>query len=178
MSTRRHAYSQGLSSEDTTLIRDLTREILSKEGLGFIPVKIKPKVWSTAFFYVERRDRRTGEIRITDQKIQFGGKMLTGSMFPKRIYYISIFDPSYIVTIIRSPRDIMLADILASTILEEVAHAIIFNTITLATGKAVKDHGGEFIGVLRELWIEYFITLKFKLMSVYGNNGISGEDVL
>ena len=178
MSWRKHTYSQSLTSKETTQIRNLTKDILIQERLKFIPVKIKSGVWSTAFITSGTQDRLTKEYKVKNQYIQFGGKMLTGSMFPKRIYYISLYDPDYRVVIIKHPRDIMLADIVASTILEEVAHAIVFNDITVATYKKVKVHGREFIDIFRYLWKKYFITLKYRLQRIYGFSGFSAEDLL
>lgn len=172
----KHAHSQSLSSDEVDLFYELTREILIQERLGFIPVLIKPKVWSTSFVTSGTQNRLTKEYKVKDQYIQFGGKMLTGSTFPKRIYYISLYDPDFRVVIIKRPRDVMMADIVASTILEEVAHAIVFNDITVATYRKVKPHGREFIDIFKYLWKKYFIMLKFKLLDIYGYNGFSGEE--
>ncbi len=174
----RHAYAQSLSSEQVTQIRELTREIMNKEGLGHVSLKFKPKVWSTVFVVGGTRNRITGElITIGDQYIQLGGIMLTGSNFPSAIYYISIFDPEHKLYRIKRPREVMLADIIASTILEEITHAVVFNRIAIPAKRRPKPHGVVFQDVLVVLWKEYFIMLKFKLMSIYGNDGISGEDV-
>lgn len=178
MSWRKHTYSQSLTSEETTLIHDLTKDILIQERLKFVPIKIKPKVWSTAFITSGTYNVSAKKYEVKVQYIQFGGKMLTGSMFPKRIYYISIYDSQYRVFIIKHPKDVMMADIIGSTILEEIAHAIVFNDITVATYKKVKAHGREFIDIFKYLWKKYFIMLKFKLLDIYGYNGFSGEDYL
>lgn len=173
----RHTYAQSLTSKDTTLIHKLTREIMDKEGLSIVSLRFKPKVWSTAFFVGGIMNRRTRElVTIGDQYIQLGGTMLTGSNFPSAIYYISIFDPEHKLYSIKRPKDIMLADIVASTIIEEIAHAVVFNRIAIPAKRRPKPHGVVFQDVFVVLWKEYFIMLKFKLMSIYGNNGISGED--
>ncbi len=174
----RHAYVQSLSSEETTLIRKLTREIMNKEGLSHVRIQIKPKVWKTVFIIEGILNRITKEFHIEDQFIQFGGKMLTGSKYPKSIYYISVYDPEYKLCSIRIPIDVMLADVVASTILEEIAHAVVFNRVSIPQRRKAKSHGNEFKEALILLWKEYFLTLKFRLMEIYGSNGISGEDAL
>ena len=161
-----------------TQIRELTREIMNKEGLGYVSLKFKPEVWSTVFVVEGTMNRRTRElVTIGDQHIQLGGKMLTGSSFPGAIYYISIFDPEHKLYRIKRPREVMLADIVGSTILEEIAHAVVFNRIASPAKRQPKPHGIVFQDVLVVLWMEYFIILKFKLMSIHGNDGVSGEDV-
>jgi len=175
----RHIYSQSLSSEEATLIHKLTREIMNKEGLGHVKLRFKPKVWQTVFVTKGTMNRRTREIvSIGDQHIQLGGIMLTGSNFPNAIYYISIYDPEYRLRRIKRPREIMLADIVASTILEEIAHGVVFNRIAIPRRRRPKPHQREFQDVFILLWKEYFLTLKFRLMEIYGSNGISGDDAL
>ena len=156
-----------------TEIRDLTREIMREEGVGDIKLIVKPKVWQTAYSGKIKFNRTSGElIEISDEKIQLGGKMLTGSLCPIRIYYISIYDPSYSIHSIRGTRRIMLATIVASTIIEEIAHAKAHR----AYRRKIKPHGNEFLLAFRELWKKHFITLLFKLQGIYGYEGISGED--
>jgi len=168
----RHAYSMSLSAEQVTKIYNLTREIMREEGLGDIPLIVKPKVWKTAYTAKIKSSKISGElIEISNEKIQFGGKMLTGSLCPSKIYYISIYDPSSI-NAIRNPRRVMLAAVVASTIMEEIAHAITLRTYR----RRVKSHGNEFLLTLRNLWNKHFIMLLFKLQSIYGYEGISGED--
>lgn len=175
----RHTYAQSLSSEQVTQIRDLTREIMDKERLDHVKLRFRPKVWSTVFVVKGIWNKRTREIvTIGDQHIQLGGIMLTGSGYPSAIYYISIFDPEHKLYRIKAPGKVMLADIVASTILEEIAHAVVFNRIAIPARRRPKPHGVVFQDVLVILWKEYFIMLKFKLISIYGNDGISGEDVL
>lgn len=174
----RHAHSMSLNKEQVTHIYDLTREIMDKEGLSKTTLKIVPKVWRTSFITEGTRDRYTGEYFVDKQWISLGGKMLTGFTYPKKIYYISLYDHRYMLKAILAPRNIMLADVVASSILEEIAHAIVFNRVTVPFRTEVKSHGSEFKEAFKLLWKKYFITLKFNLMSVYGRNGFSGEDFL
>ena len=167
----RHAHSMSLSSEQVTKIQDLTREIMREEGVN-IPLVIKPKVWKTAYFRKMRRVRyRLGELTLVlDERIQLGGRMLTGYSYPSKIYYISIYDPSYSISSISNPREVMLATIVASTILEEIAHAKAHRTY------GIKPHGTEFLSAFKDLWKKHFIMFLFKLQGIYGYEGLSGED--
>jgi len=140
---------------------------MREEGMGDIPVVIKPKVWKTAYV---RKVKRTRPRLVLDERIQLGGRMLTGSSYPNKIYYISIFDPSYSISSISNPREVMLATIVASVILEEIAHAKAQRTYR------IKPHGIEFLSVFKDLWRKHFITLLFKLQGIYGYDGLSGED--
>jgi len=178
MSWKKHTYSQSLTGKEVTLIRDLTRGILRQEGLSHIPVRIKSGVWSTAYVVSGNRDRLTREWKIDEEYIQLGGKMLTGSLYPKRIYYISIYDSDYRVRLIAKPKDVMMADIIGSTIIEEIAHAVSSNKAFRQRRADVKSHGAEFTSSFKELWRKYFIDLKYKLLDIYGYNGISGEEYI
>lgn len=144
---------------------------MREEGVGNIPVVIKPKVWRTA--YTHKMKTWLGRtVEVFDRKIQLGGRMLTGSTYPNRIYYISIYDPSYSISSINNPKRVMLAAVVASVILEEIAHAIAHKTYM----RRIKPHGIEFLSILKGLWKKHFITLLFQLQGIYGYEGISGEE--
>jgi len=162
-----------LDKEQVKTIYDLIREIMYIEGVGYIPVVIKPGVWSTTYSHDVAKVSPL-KSTIYNPKIQLGGVMLTGTSFPRRIYYISIYDSNYRIYSIKNPRKIMLAAIVASTILEEVAHAIAYKV----HHREVKPHGVEFLSAFKDLWIKHFIMLLFKLQGVYGISGDSGEDYL
>lgn len=171
----KHPAAKSLSSEEATKIYNLTREIMSKENIAGIPLNIKSSVWKTSYSYNRMRIGPTA-VKIKDERIQLGGYMLTGSLYPHRIYYISLYDPEYHIHILKNQREIMLATIVSSVILEEIAHAV--NCRRTGWTKETGGHGPEFLLVFRELWRKHFILFQYALQDIYGSEGYLGEELL
>ena len=166
-----HHAHKSLSKEEATEIYRLTREIMQKENISGVPLIIKSGVWKTAYRY--KKTPISPPLYKIEESIQLGSRMLTGSLLPSSIYYISLYDPDYKIYSIKSPRHIMMATIVASIILEEIAHCI--NRRANSWNKRTSPHGVEFLSVFRELWKKYFIILQFKLQNIYGSEGDIGE---
>lgn len=163
-----HPAARSLSKEEATRVYSLTREIMDNETLSSVALDIKAGVWSTNYLCRGVRDRRTFEMIISEERIQLGGKLLTGSLIPRRIYWISPFESKPSLVIVSYPRHKMLATIVASTTLEEIAHAI----VTRKTGYiSIKPHGTPFYTELLRLMDKYFMVLQVRLQGIYGSEG-------
>ena len=160
----RHPFAQTVSSKDATKIRDLTKRILEKETLGFIPVIITPDVWKTQYRF--KRIVEDGITTIFDDSIYLGGKFLTGSSIPERIYIVKSNETEYYIRSYNRPYNAMLATIITSTILEEVVHAV-----TRRKYPRADAHGKEFYQEYIKLWKKYYDSLHFQMIGIYGLDG-------
>jgi len=160
----KHPYAKNLNAEEVTKIRNAINRILVKEQLEYIPVAIKPEVWSTRFQF--KRTIINGVIIIHGENLQFGEKFLTGSLIPKRIYLYKDTGKGLKLFSISKPMNAMLATIVASTILEEIAHAS-----SRRLHPKSDAHGEEFYRAYMRLWRAHFDILHFQMIGIYGLDG-------
>ena len=160
----RHPHAKSLNIDETRKIRNAIMRILVKEQLDHIPIIIKPDIWKTCYEF--KRKTKDGVTTIFGDSLNFGGKFLTGASYPARIYIYKDTGKGWKFFSYSNPRDAMLATIVASTILEEIAHA---STRRLYVKSDA--HGEEFYRAYKRHWRAYFDVLHFQMIGIYGLEG-------
>jgi len=160
----RHPHAKSLNAEESTKIYNAIKRILTKEQLDYIPVIFKAGVWKTCYEF--KRKIKDNNTTIYNESLNFGGKFLTGDSYPKRIYLLKDTNAGYKLVSMSNPNNAMLATIVASTILEEIAHVS-----TRKKHLRSDAHGKEFYLEFTRLYKKYFDSLHFQMIGIYGLDG-------